>query len=258
MFAKRTPSKEKVCDRNSDKNDESVNEEDDVNEIKSVQTVHSRALFNDEKDVAGIDIYGFRSPKRRDGMQRLAHDTPKTPITALKKMSLDSPYTPITALKNVSLNSPRTPQTSRTPAASSARVQKNLFTPAETRNINKKVLQKRAQKTAELSESETESSADEHSDYEGEDTSESSEDESGDSTNEDEVELKPTKDTRKIVHNIGNSSKVNATPLSIRTRGRAKATQYDDFIPDSDNYFMTASNKKVNFTLQIEMEPIEI
>lgn len=245
MLAKRTPSKEKVYNQKSDENSDSNHEKDSDNEL---HVAHARALFNDETDVAGNDIYVFRSPKKRDGMQRLAQDTPKTPITALKKMSLDSPCTPSTALKNVSLNSPRT---SRTPRASLANVQKNLFTPAETRNKNKKVLQKQALKTVAASESETESSADEHSDYEGEDTNESSDDESNDesghSTSEDEEESNTTKDTRKTVQSAGNLSKVNATQLSVRTRGRAKAkSQCDDFIPDSDNYFMTASNKKVN------------
>lgn len=204
---------------------------------------HPNHLFDDKTDVAGNKIYGFATPKKKDAMHNLVEKTPKTPASLLKSLSLNSPH------------SPKTPNTSKS-RTMALREKQNFSTPSETRNRNKEILHKRARKKVE--EIDSESSANEDSDYEGNESTESSDDDSGDTTNDeddddDDIELpKARKDTRKVPP-IRISTKtakiISAQPTSrMTTRGQSKAKLHEDFVPDSDNYFISASNKKVIFT----------
>lgn len=234
--SRRKQSKEKLNDSSRDDKSTSASEEDDAFEENQVK--YSAAFFNVETDVAGNEIFGFHTPKKRDGMKRLAENTPKTPVTALRTMTLNTPSTPktprtpSTALKTLSLDSPRSTKASRA---------QQFSTPHEMRNKNKRVLQKRALKSTE--ESESESSADEHSDYKVEESSESDDEETADTSSDEEIVPTKSMNARKSVPNI---TKVAQLPTRTSARGRPKKKACDDdFIPDSDNYFMTASNKKV-------------
>lgn len=50
-------------------------------------------LFQENQDVAGADLFTFHTPKKRNGMARLAANTPKTPklSAAVEAMSLNTP-----------------------------------------------------------------------------------------------------------------------------------------------------------------------
>lgn len=177
-------------------------------------------------DVAGSEIYQFSTPKKSDGMKRKAENTPKTPATALSRLSLNSPKTPRTLATTLALRA------------------QSLATPTETRNQNKKALSKKQQEESEL-----ESSADEHSDYEAKESSDSTSDEENSdasataSDDDDFEEPKPLANKRNVIV----KQKTVELPTRTGTRGRPKKpSNNEDFIPDSDNYFLTAANKKVN------------
>lgn len=243
LFQRRTPSKDKLKNREaSDENDSFSDVEDDLNDSNAIKP--SETMFSNT-DVEGGNMFQFRTPKKRDGMRKLAENTPKTPTTLLKSMSMKTPNktdSPSASLKALSLhNSPSTPKTPRTMAIRTAAHQ-NVSTPSETRNKNKIVLQKRAQQTVQ--ESDTESSADEHTDYEVDDSNESSDDEDSDVASSEEGNR--PKNARKSIVSVAKITKINTPQMITRTRGRPKKKVYeDDFIPDSDNYFIAASNKKV-------------
>lgn len=181
-------------------------------------------------DVAGSEVYQFNTPKKRDGMKRKAENTPKSPATVLSRLSLNSPKTPHTfpALRT-----------------------QNFATPTETRKRIKEALTKEKQRHEEL---ESESSADEHSDYEAEESSDS---DTSDSDNSGNVEATSSDDDddddfekpKQIASKRNVASKQKSVELpraGVATRGRSKKNPIEeDFIPDSDNYFLTAANKKV-------------
>lgn len=218
--SKRTPTKEKKNEQSQVEDDVSMSEDTFVEN----QTKLSTPFFNDQTDVAGGEIFAFNTPKKRDGMKRLADNTPKTPLSLLKSMSLNTPC--------------KTPSSAKKAAS---RVQHTFKTPSTMRNAIKKGIQKRA------THSETESSADEHSDYEAsEDSNESSDDESTDASDDEENVPKKLTNVRKIMPNV---TKPVQTVTRTSSRIRSKKKTYDDeCIPDSDNYFITASNKKVSTT----------
>lgn len=211
------------------------------------------SLFNNVTDIHGSEMFGLFTPKKRDGMRKKAENTPTTPTSALKTMSLYTPknttkHTPIIPLRTMSLNSPDRPTMARGTALGA--LKNTNLTPADTRNKNKQFLQKHVQKSIEEldseSESEAESSADEHSDYEGQDTSESSES-SGDGDDDDATNSDDEDKTKQVAKNRKAVQKIVDLPTtrsSARSRSKKKMTS-DDFIPDSDNYFIAASNKKV-------------
>lgn len=243
--SRRTPSKEQINDQSQDDKNASISEDDDACDENRYKPLIP--FFNDKTDVAGGEIYGFNTPKKRGGMKILAENTPKTPVSSLKTMTPSTPKTPSTALRTLSLDPTRTP---KTPHISALRTQQKIATPSETRNQNKRALQKRAQKSAK--ESESESSADEHSDYEAEDSSESSDEETADTSSDEESGPEKLPNARKTMPNVTRTVQL---PTRTSARGRPKKKTYDDdFIPDSDNYFIAASNKKVRAILTMHFE----
>lgn len=231
MHPKTTPTKAKSTKSNESNDSDSPLELDDS--IEQIGIAAPKDFTND--DVAGSEIFKFNTPKKADGMKRKAENTPKSPATALSRLSLNSPKTPrISALR--------------------AQTQ-NMTTPTETRNRNKKVLTKRTKH--HIDESESESSADEHSDYGAEESDESdstTDDEnakavttSSSNDDDDDFENKPPK---RLASKRNAPAKQKPVEMPApRTRGRPKKkSNEDDFIPDSDNYFLTAANKKVKLT----------
>lgn len=225
LQATRTPSKAKSNKSNESNDSDSSSGPADL--IGMDCTVASKDFMNN--DVAGSEIYQLRTPKKSDCMKRKAENTPKSPATILSRLSLNSPKTPrmMPAAAAASLAALRT---------------QSFATPTETRSRNKKALLK-----AQQQESESESSADEHSEYEAEGSSDSTSNEenanaeatsSDDDDDFEEPKHLPTKRNA--------ATKEKAAELPTRTRGRPKKKPNDeDFIPDSDNYFLTAANKKV-------------
>lgn len=224
--AKTTPSKAAKSIKSNESNDSDTSfEQDDL--IGKDCTMASKDFLN--SDVAGSEIFQFSTPKKSDGMKRKAENTPKSPATALSRLSL---------------NSPKTPRMMPTTAAATLRTQ-NFATPTETRTRNKKALAQQLRK-----ESESESSADEHSEYEAEGSSDSTSDDENENANtetttsDDEDDLEEPKQLRNKRNAM---TKQKTVELPTRTRGRPKKKpNEDDFIPDSDNYFLTAANKKVS------------
>lgn len=217
-----TPSKAKSHKSNGSNDSDSSPEQDELMEPVGIAAATKDFMKN---DVAGSEIFQFSTPKKSDGMKRKAENTPKSPATALSRLSLNSPKTPRII-----------PAVLRT---------QNMATPTATRNQIKKVLKQKARH--HIDESESESSADEHSDYEAEESDDSdstSDDENANaeataSDDDDDFEQPATK------RNAPSKQKPVELPAT-RTRGRPKKkSNEDDFIPDSDNYFLTAANKKV-------------
>lgn len=233
---KRTPSKkqskESSTNQRSNQDDMSCSEDEIVNDENRFEPLPGAALLHNESEMAGNQMFGFHTPKKRNAMMAKAENTPKTPLSDMKSLSLNTPKTPKTPKSRID----------------ALRTQQNAHTPSEIRAKNKKQLQRKVQ------EAETESSADEHSDYEpeNEQSSESSEEESSESESDSEEEAKTKKNTRKIpqIKISMKSGKYTATQVPTRAsaRVRTRAQKVEDFIPDSDNYFITASNKKVHFS----------
>lgn len=219
ILGKITPSKRKSYKTNEVNDSDSSSEQD--NSIGMDFHVASKDFSN--VDVAGSEIYQFSTPKKSDGMKRKAERTPKTPATPLSRLSLNSP------------------KMSRTLATTAALRTQHFATPTEIRTRNKMALSKVQQKL-----SESESSIDEHSDYDADEASDSTSNEESAtaSTDDDSEEVKPVASKQ----NAMAKQKTAELPTRTSTRGRPKKKPNDeDFIPDSDNYFLTAANKKVNF-----------
>lgn len=230
LIEKRTPSKRKMVHQSNNSEMSGSDSEDYENDENRMNVDHANAVLHGESDVAGAVIYGFHTPKKKDAMLKLAQNTPKTPVTELKSLKLDP-------------TTPKTPKTSMSRIAALS-MNKNQSTPIETRAKNKVVLEKQFRKKDQ--ESETESSADENSVYEQ--SSESSDEESNDSESDSGNELKTNKEIRKVppIKISTKSGKITSMQPPSRMSTRSRAKNHEDFIPDSDNYFMTASNKKVN------------
>lgn len=179
-----------------------------------------KALFyNADTEVAGNQIYGFSTPKKANNMKVLAANTPKTPSTALKSLSLNSPCI--------------TPKSHRKPSNTVAK------TPYDTRSKNRAAIRK---KTQESEDDEGDFSSNDDSNYEGnESDTDSDESEEGSSQEEEEAPRNPIKVTIRKV-----SEPVQMPSLRPGLQNRKKAPiQGADFIPNSDDYFVTISSKSV-------------
>lgn len=88
-------------DRRGDRREESSDTDDDDNEEYEAPTT----LFNENEDVEGGKLFQFKTPKKRNGMEQLAANTPKTPklSAAIHGMSLDSPGTPSSSGRALSI-----------------------------------------------------------------------------------------------------------------------------------------------------------
>lgn len=246
LLEKRTPSKKKINNQNSSSDNqmscsEDEDEDDYENDENRVELAHATELLHAGDDVAGRALYQFHTPKKRDAMMQLAENTTKTPTTGFKQLSLNSPKTPQT---------PKTPSTPKSRVTSLQRMKQNTTTPHATRAMNKAALSKKAKQ-----ESETESSVDEDTDYEPEGSSESDDDENSNESASDSEDT-PAKESRKVppIKISTKSGKVTSMPAPpsgrMNTRGQSRAKNQEDFIPDSDNYFITASNKKVRLNCE--------
>lgn len=85
-------------------------------------------LFDVNEDVAGSEIYSFKTPKKRNGMEMLATNTPKTPklSTAIRDLSIASPRTPSSNKRT--LNIEKTPHQERDRLKKSTKCSWKLYT----------------------------------------------------------------------------------------------------------------------------------
>lgn len=100
---------------------------DDGGETSVNLHVQINRVFEDYDDVAGGEIYKFRTPKKRDGMAHLAATTPRTPNTPKMSKVLK---TPTSDFKSLSLNTPKSGRGGRGGDEINAQ---SLKTPSQTR-----------------------------------------------------------------------------------------------------------------------------
>lgn len=95
--------------KRNDNNDESDNEFFEDNDDEPSFSLHDQMnrILEDYGDVAGSEIYKFRTPKKRDAMANLAANTPKTPKTPKTKKTPKTIKTPVSDLKLLSLSTPK-------------------------------------------------------------------------------------------------------------------------------------------------------
>lgn len=194
------------------------------------------ALFDQNIDVAGENLFTFRTPKKRNGMALLAATTPKTPKT------------PATIFKSLSLNSPRTPKSHHKELTTI----ETTKTPYHTRNKLKQAVRKRLESDDE--DDESDATDDEDPDFMKDKSDESSSETQGESAEE---KSSDDEDAMQSKHKYNNNRMLNKTvvirkPLETATVScrstrlqRRKELSEPDFMPQSDNYFNTISNKKV-------------
>lgn len=213
-------------DSESDEQNESLNESG----LESFEP-NTAILFEENKDVAGENMYSFRTPKKRNAMVLLAANTPKTPKT------------PSTILKSLSLDSPRTPKSQRLKNESTK-------TPHTIRKKISKALKKRLA-DGEDEDDESEATDDEDPEFKNDSTAESnSESNKAESDSSDEnAHSSPVKKSKKnrILKNVRVTkapTKQISSEQRTRSQRRRKQLVDADFLPHSDNYFITASNKK--------------
>lgn len=202
-------------------------------------------------DVAGKQMFSFRTPKKRDGMALLAASAaPKTPTTVTPKRKSRPPKTPITP-KSQSRTVANTLPT-KTPSRFRTRMKKgkNHSLILEFRNqkckinsnfifINFTELTKMV-KNVETSGSDF--SADESDEYqpdvagESSDARTSEDDDDDDHSNSDNENHRTTKYVPPTV---------KAAPKTPSRLTRSSARRPTDFVPESDGYFSHHTNKKV-------------
>lgn len=180
-------------------------------------------FYNANTDVAGNQIYGFSTPKKANNMKVLAANTPKTPVTSLKALSL-----------NQAINSPSTPKSHKKTTNTDAK------TPYNVRSKNRTAIQK---KTQESDNDEGDFSSNDDSDYE-DNESESSLNESEEESSQEWEAKAPRKSIKITIKKVAEPVQTTSLRPGLRIRKKAPV-QEADFIPNSDDYFVTISSKKV-------------
>lgn len=213
------------------------NAEESMNEsiVKSLEP-NAAVLFEESRDVAGENMYTFRTPKKRNAMVLKAVNTPKTPKT------------PSTIFKSLSLDSPRTPKSHRAERLKA----ETTKTPHQTRAKIRKELKKRLAESEEEEESEATDDDDPSFHAESSEESESSadegheEDESSDSDQDREPSPAKKPKRNQMLKNVRVSKEPAKAPAEQRTRSQRRRNQLAEaeFLPESDNYFISVSNKK--------------
>ncbi|CAD6991095.1 unnamed protein product [Ceratitis capitata] len=206
-------------------NDET--EEDDASEQSDEDYIPNAAarpdiadiqLLQEAEDVAGKSLYGFHTPKKRNGMALAALNTPKTPKT---------PKSVKTPRASTSQNQSKTPDTRRRKSIAEPK------TPSHVRNRVKNEISK-------LLESDSDFSAT-GSDYMPTD-SESDSSASGDEDDAaDDESNTPQKARRPIIVPV-----LPKTPSAARSRQTARAKKSSvDYVPESDGYFQAHASTKI-------------
>lgn len=195
---------------------DSDDDEEEKNEIPAGVIEKEATFFEDELDVEGKRIYGFNTPKKRDGMALAAAATPKTPKT------------------------PKTPRASTKTPDMKAKAPLEAKTPRHVRNKLKTQIAKLLEDSS-------------NSDFsaEGSDFRPSSESSSDSSDNNEEDESQPQDDEEED-HQPKNGRRpiivpvLPKTPSVSRTRRSAARKINAEYVPESDGYFTTHSSNKIH------------
>lgn len=213
--------------------------DDEVYEVPEKPTT----LFTENRDVAGSDLFTFRTPKKRDGMARLAAQTPKTPklSSATAAMTINSPQTHTPRGKARE----RLTETTKTPHRERAKVRKGTEKQNRLLFLAQYVafcLIPDLKKALEEEESGTDFSTDEDPDYKESGASESSESDSGspaETSEEEGARAMPRGGSR--IRPMPTAQQL----VSRSTRKSRRLHQTEECLPQSDNYFSAQSTKKV-------------
>lgn len=230
------------------------NSVDAHDESEDVFEPNADVLFEESRDVAGENLYTFRTPKKRNGLALLVANTPKTPESslAMAALSLNSPRTQknskTLSLSALSLNGPRTPNRREIP-----RLHLSTKTPLRDRNFVHKAVNKKLADGEESDEQESEATDDEDADF----VASQSESESRDSSESDENACAQLTMKNKMLRNV----RVNNQPIEITSSRSARLQRRNqlaepEFMPQCDNYFSAVSNKKVSGSTQFIRVPV--
>ncbi|XP_017092228.2 origin recognition complex subunit 2 [Drosophila bipectinata] len=208
-----------VTDDEPDNVDEEEEQEDSLVDAENAARPSSKDinLIQSEYNVAGTSMFGFNTPKKRDGMALAAlNATPRTPKT---------PKTPRLGVK--------TPESKRTKSLDLPK------TPAHVRTRIRKQMSK-------VVESDEDFSADE-SDFQPSDedspsssSSDGGEDETSDNDAADDEPKTPCKARRAIVVPV-----LPKTPSAARLRQSARTKKSNEYVPESDGYFHSHASSKI-------------
>lgn len=99
-------------------NNESSSEEEFVDAFKPT------TLFDDEEDVEGQKLYSFKTPKKRDSMAQLVHNTPKTPHRGTPKTPKNDR---LSQIQNTPTSRPLAAELAKTPRHVRAAIKKSKF-----------------------------------------------------------------------------------------------------------------------------------
>ncbi|XP_050086802.1 origin recognition complex subunit 2 [Anopheles aquasalis] len=216
---------------------QTTNEEAEMEELGC--KVSSAMLFEDQHDVAGKTLYGFRTPKKRDSMRKLA-------VQASAQRRSEVLRTPTT---------PRTPTALRTPSSVRQRQLMRLNTatilktPAQVRQIRKRAIGKALQDAEEESDPS----------YSSESASSDSESSNAQSDSDaDEEEVAAAVDT-KTIRNQRSRSPTGAIPKGkipdVRPAKKPTVKSLEhNYVPNSDQYFSNHAATKTltsNHTLDL-------
>ncbi|KAH8326197.1 hypothetical protein KR067_003297 [Drosophila pandora] len=209
-----------ISDEEPDNVDEEEEEQEDSladAENAARPTSKDINLIQSEYNVAGTSMFGFNTPKKRDGMALAAlNATPRTPKT---------PKTPRLGVK--------TPESKRTKSLDLPK------TPAHVRTRIRKQM-------AKMVESDEDFSGDE-SDFQPSDedspsssSSDGGEDDTSDNDAADDEPKTPCKARRAIVVPV-----LPKTPSAARLRQSARTKKSNEYVPESDGYFHSHASSKI-------------
>ncbi|KAH8337701.1 hypothetical protein KR074_007040 [Drosophila pseudoananassae] len=205
-----------VTDDEPDNVDEEEEQEDSLVDAENEARPTSKDinLIQSEYNVAGTSMFGFNTPKKRDGMALAAlNATPRTPKTP--RLGVKTPE----SKRTKSLDLPKTPAHVRT------RIRKQM---------------------AKVVESDEDFSADE-SDFQPSDedspsssSSDGGEDDTSDNDAADDEPKTPCKARRAIVVPV-----LPKTPSAARLRQSARTKKSNEYVPESDGYFHSHASSKI-------------
>ncbi|EDV44048.1 uncharacterized protein Dana_GF16229 [Drosophila ananassae] len=174
-------------------------------------------LIQSEYNVAGTSMFGFNTPKKRDGMALAAlNATPRTPKT---------PKTPRLGVK--------TPESKRTKSLDLPK------TPAHVRTRIRKQMAKMVESDEDFSGDESDfQPSDEESPSSS--SSDGGEDDTSDNDAADDEPKTPGKARRAIVVPV-----LPKTPSAARLRQSARTKKSNEYVPESDGYFHSHASSKI-------------
>ncbi|XP_067615134.1 origin recognition complex subunit 2 [Eurosta solidaginis] len=184
-----------------------------------------------DEDIAGKNMYGFHTPKKRNGMALAAWNTPKTPKTP------KTTHTPKTPKSSRPL---KTQLQTKTPDTKHRRATVDPKTPSHVRHRVKNQIAQLMDSDSDFSASGSDFQPSDSSSSESSSSSDDDDDTAGDAG--DDEPKTPHKGRRPIVVPV-----LPKTPSAARARqsARHKSKSSVDYVPESDGYFQAHASTKI-------------